>query len=178
MITTFRGEYGFLSNFYVTPVILKGVTYTSSEHAYMSAKSDEPQWKAYCINPNISASDVKANSKHIRYVDNWHKMKISVMKECLESKFENPFLRAKLLATGDQNIQEGNFHKDRFWGVDLSVTPNIGENHLGRLLMELRKEIREHDEMMMKAKRLNEVESVYVNKKDEPDGGVMSGVFA
>lgn len=178
MITTFRGEYGFLSNFYVTPVTFRGILYASSEHAYMSAKSDDPQWKAYCINPNISASDVKANSKYIRYVDNWHLKKIPVMKECLESKFENLTLRAKLLATGDQNIQEGNYHKDIFWGIDLNVNPNIGENHLGRLLMELRKEIREQDKMMAREKKISWNESVYVNKKDEPDGGIMSGVFA
>lgn len=142
MIHEFRGAYNFLSNFYSTPVLFRGVVYVSSEHAYMSAKSDDPQWKEYCVNPNVSASDVKENSKHIRYVDNWHTLKFQIMEECLRSKFENPILREKLLATGNQNIQEGNYWNDRIWGVDLSVTPNIGENHLGRLLMKIRDEIK------------------------------------
>jgi ribA/ribD-fused uncharacterized protein len=178
MITEFRGQFNFLSNFFITPVMFRGVTYRSSEHAYMSAKSNDPQWKAYCINPGVSASDVKQNSQFIRYVDDWPKIKLAVMRECLESKFENPELRKLLIATGNQNIQEGNWWNDRFWGVDLNVTPNIGENHLGRLLMNLRDEIIEHDKMMERANKLKENDSVYVNKKDESEGGIMSGVFA
>lgn len=156
MVKEFRGDNYFLSNFFITPVTYMGVLYTSSEHAYMSAKSDDPEWKKYCANPNISPADAKENSKYIRYVNDWNKIKVSVMRECLECKFEEPTLREKLLSTGDQNLQEGNWWNDRFWGVDLNVNPNFGENMLGRLLMELRKEIREHNDMMIVSYKLRE----------------------
>jgi ribA/ribD-fused uncharacterized protein len=142
MIKEFRGENWFLSNFFITPVTFRGIVYPSSENAYMSAKSDDPQWKAYCANPNITPADAKENAKYIRLVNDWHILKFIVMEECLRSKFENPTLREKLLATGTQNIQEGNWWGDRIWGVDLKENPNIGENHLGRLLMKIRDELK------------------------------------
>lgn len=142
MVTTFRGEYHFLSNFYLTQVFFRGVWYRSSEHAYMSAKSDDPQWKVYCANQNVTPADVKENCKYIKLIDNWHVIKLSVMEECLRSKFSDTIMREKLLGTGSQNLQEGNWWGDRFWGVDLTVNPNIGENHLGRLLMKIRDELK------------------------------------
>lgn len=47
-----------------------------------------------------------------------------------------------LIATGDAILREGNHWGDRFWGVDART--GEGENHLGRLLMELRAEIAAH----------------------------------
>jgi len=47
-------------------------------------------------------------------------------------------LKEKLLATGDEELVEGNDWNDRVWGkVD-----GVGENHLGRLLMKIRAELR------------------------------------
>ena len=53
---------------------------------------------------------------------------------------QEPF-RTKLINTLDENIVEGNWWGDVFWGVNLKVDPNVGENHLGRLIMEIRKEL-------------------------------------
>ena len=49
---------------------------------------------------------------------------------------QNPLLAKRLLETGDCMLQEGNYWKDLFWGVDLKT--GEGENHLGKILMELR----------------------------------------
>lgn len=141
MITTFRGEYNFLSNFFEVDVEYNGVTYASVEHAYMSAKSNDPFWKAYCENRNISAADVKRESKSIQLIDGWDNMKLAVMEHCLRSKFSQEPFKTKLMDTGIQNIQEGNKWGDTFWGVDLNVNPNVGENHLGRILMKIREEL-------------------------------------
>ena len=46
----------------------------------------------------------------------------------------NSELREKLIATGDKELIEGNHWNDRFWGV----CRGKGQNHLGKLLMELR----------------------------------------
>ena len=143
MITTFKGAYRFLSNFHLVDIEFRGTIYPSVEHAYMSAKSDDPMWKAYCANKNISPTDVKRESKTITLVPNWNgDIKYLVMEECLRVKFAQEPFRTALLMTGKENLQEGNTWDDRTWGVDLTVNPNIGENHLGRLLMKIRDDIR------------------------------------
>ena len=60
------------------------------------------------------------------------------MKILLRQKFGDAWLRAKLLATGDAELIEGNYWHDTFWGM----CNGKGENHLGRLLMEVRSELR------------------------------------
>jgi ribA/ribD-fused uncharacterized protein len=108
----------------------------------MSAKCDDPIWKSYCCNANVSPTDVKRESKHVKLVNHWNVKKFGVMEEVLRAKFANPNLKELLLATGNENIQEGNIWNDKCWGVDLKETPNVGENHLGRLLMKIRDELK------------------------------------
>ena len=68
--------------------------------------------------------------------EDWETVKIDVMRDVLKSKFSlNSELREKLIATGDVELIEGNHWNDRFWGV----CRGKGQNHLGKLLMELRK---------------------------------------
>ena len=102
----------------------------------MSAKSDEAEWKKFCSNPNNKAGDVKRQSKHITLKKDWNDIKLEVMKECINQKFSQEPYRTKLLETGTQYIQEGNRWNDKFWGVCLKT--NKGENHLGRLIMDVR----------------------------------------
>jgi ribA/ribD-fused uncharacterized protein len=139
MIGEFKGEYRWLSNFATCCITFNGIIYLSVEHAYMSAKSDDPEWKEYCrIEPQ--AGNVKRRSKSINLVDFWDIKKTLVMKELLMIKFSiDPFNRL-LLSTGDQEIQEGNTWGDTFWGVDLNT--GIGENMLGKMIMEIRCHIR------------------------------------
>ncbi len=54
---------------------------------------------------------------------------------------QNPDLLSKLLATGDAELIEGNTWGDRVWGVDLYR--GAGENHLGKILMRIRDELRD-----------------------------------
>lgn len=56
----------------------------------------------------------------------------------LYEKFSYPYLRKWLLETGEEELIEGNNWGDKFWGQ----VNGIGENHLGRLLMEIREEIK------------------------------------
>jgi ribA/ribD-fused uncharacterized protein len=140
----------FLSNFYLTEVEFEGHIYPSSEHAYMSAKSDEKveidgktyNWKEYCRRKDVRPGKIKGESRFLTLPDNWDTLKLDVMYRCLVSKFSKEPLRGWLLATGTQIIQEGNWHGDKFWGVDLRVTPNVGENNLGKLLMRVRDELK------------------------------------
>ena len=61
----------------------------------------------------------------------------------LNEKFKDPVLRAKLLATGDQELAEENTWGDMFWGT----CNGQGKNRLGILLMHMRSMIREHEAM-------------------------------
>ena len=61
------------------------------------------------------------------------------MYKCLRSKFSAPELREKLLDTGDAELIEGNWWNDTTWGV----CNGVGENRLGKLLMQIRAEIKD-----------------------------------
>ena len=61
------------------------------------------------------------------------------MYEILKSKFSTPRLATMLLNTGDAYLEEGNNHGDRIWGT----VKGVGNNSLGKLLMEIRKELKE-----------------------------------
>lgn len=60
------------------------------------------------------------------------------MLDLQRQKYTVPYLREKLLATGDAELVEGNTWGDRFWGV----CNGVGQNWLGRLLMQVRDEIK------------------------------------
>jgi predicted NAD-dependent protein-ADP-ribosyltransferase YbiA (DUF1768 family) len=64
------------------------------------------------------------------------------MKEIVFLKFRNhSYLESLLLKTGDLELIEGNTWNDKFWGVDLKT--GKGENNLGKILMEVRTQLRE-----------------------------------
>ncbi len=73
-------------------------------------------------------------SSHWRRSD-WEVVKMDVMRKALFAKFTlHTFLKNKLLETGKRELVERSPH-DSYWGDGGDGT---GENHLGRLLMELR----------------------------------------
>lgn len=138
MITSFTtDETRWLSNFQPCEIVLDGITYRSTEHAYMSAKSHDPEWKEFCRTTE-DAAIVKRTSYEIEYREDWDDVKIDVMRKCITQKFNQEPFRTKLLDTGDQYIQEGNWWNDTFWGVDLKADPPVGKNILGKLIMEIR----------------------------------------
>jgi ribA/ribD-fused uncharacterized protein len=139
MIKEFQGEFRWLSNFTQVAIELDGRMFYSVEHAYMSAKSDDEEWKDFCEN-TFSAGQVKKASRNITLVGNWEDIKVDIMKECIDKKFNQPFFKAKLLATGDSFIQEGNMWNDKFWGVCLKT--GKGKNILGKLIMDKRESLK------------------------------------
>lgn len=142
MIKEFQGEYRFLSNFAKVDITIDGITYRSVEHAYMSQKSDDIEWKNFC-KITESPAEVKKKSRKIKLVDNWDDIKIKVMRECIDQKFSREPYKTLLLETGDLHIQEGNRWKDKFWGVDLGT--RVGRNILGKLIMGKRSRLNQED---------------------------------
>jgi ribA/ribD-fused uncharacterized protein len=74
--------------------------------------------------------------------DGWDGYKVAFMREIVRAKFnQHPELMEKLLATGDDVLVEGNDWGDRFWGkVKRENGLWMGENWLGKILMEVREE--------------------------------------
>lgn len=147
MITEFQGKYRFLSNFWICDVVYDGLTYPSSEHAYQAAKLPKEDRSMLAKGPRQliayqAPGKAKKLGRHVKLPPDWDKKKIDIMREILYSKFTgNIDLKEKLLATAPLELQEGNRWGDKFWGVDLRY--GYGENHLGKLLMELRYELQQ-----------------------------------
>jgi ribA/ribD-fused uncharacterized protein len=136
----FKGEYAFLSNFWGCTVIHEGINFPSSEHAYQAAKSFLPDEKLR-ISLLPTPGDAKRAGKRIVLRPDWEQVKISVMTEIVREKFtRNPHLGQYLIATGDAELFEGNSWHDFFWGVD--IKNGKGENHLGKILMKVRTELK------------------------------------
>lgn len=137
-IDSFRGEYRFLSNFYACPIIYEGDLYPSLEHAFQAAKTlDSDERKV--VRTQTTAGNAKRAGRRVTKRTEWDNVRVSVMRELLYQKFNNPQLRQRLLNTGDAELVEGNDWGDVFWGV----CRGRGENRLGRLLMEVRTAARE-----------------------------------
>lgn len=138
MIKEFQGEYQWLSNFMPCEIEYEGIEYRSVEHAYMSAKSDDPAWKLICQNTE-SPGHVKRQSRKVKLREDWEHVKKSVMLFCLEQKYNQEPYKSKLIATGDEYIQEGNTWGDKYWGIDLRT--GHGQNNLGLMIMNIRTEL-------------------------------------
>jgi ribA/ribD-fused uncharacterized protein len=134
-IARFVGKYRFLSNFYPVELEYEGAMYRSLEHAYQAAKTMDFEQRAV-IRAQPTPGRAKSAGRKVALRNGWELMKVDVMHGLLRQKFRDPELRRKLAATGEVELVEGNTWGDRFWGVD-----GTGKNWLGKLLMEVRKEI-------------------------------------
>jgi ribA/ribD-fused uncharacterized protein len=136
LINSFTGEHRFLSNFYPCEIFFEGVFYPSVEHAYQAAKT-LMQAERDRVRIAKTPGAAKKLGRKVTLQVGWNSMRVAVMRELLRTKFANNVLRAMLLETEDAQLVEGNYWRDTFWGV----CNGKGENWLGRLLMEVRKEV-------------------------------------
>lgn len=143
-------EHRWLSNMWYAQVTYQGLTYPSVENFYQAMKFDKNDFmlidsevvnKRYHltgIQPNESKKFTKGKTiTNKKFLDK----KLEVMLYGLREKFKHKHLRTMLLSTGDAELIEGNYWNDTYWGVCLKT--NTGENHLGRLLMQVREELRD-----------------------------------
>jgi ribA/ribD-fused uncharacterized protein len=143
MIKEFQGEYRWLSNFAPVNIPLGNKVFRSVEHAYMSMKSVDTEWKDFCASEH-NAGAVKKASKKIQLRKEWNdRFRLIIMRDLLYIKFNKEPYKSKLLATGNQNIQEGNRWNDKFFGVCLKT--GYGENHLGRIIMQIRDKLQSEE---------------------------------
>lgn len=140
-ISDFHEEaYAFLSNFYAATVEYKGLTYLNNEAAFQAQKCMTEEEKLPFTEYNPPKS--KGMGRRVALRPDWEDVKTSIMEEIVRAKFtQHPELKQQLLATGDNVLVEGNHWGDTYWGVDTRT--GLGENHLGKILMKVRKELRE-----------------------------------
>lgn len=129
--------YDFLSNFYASSVSYEGKLYPTVEHAYQASKTTDPNVREF-IRKAKDPGEAKRLGQGIAVRNDWEKVKVGIMRCLIKEKFSNPFLTHRLLDTGDTQLVLNNKWNDKFWGI----CRGVGENWLGKILMEVREELR------------------------------------
>ena len=140
MINRFYGDYNFLSNFWLTPIIFDGNTYPSIEHAFQAAKTTDKEARMAIRGLNSPGKAKRAGMK-VALRPDWESIKNDIMLNLIREKFKNPELKQKLIDTKDETLIEGNNWGDSYWGMIKENGQDIGQNMLGKMLMQVRKEI-------------------------------------
>jgi len=134
-------EYGCFSSFYPCQVTIDGKTWPTTEHYFQAQKfRDQAQQEAIrrAKTPKIAATMGRDRKKKLRR--DWESVKVDVMRKAVREKFtQDPQLREMLLSTGDQELVE-HTARDKYWG---DGGDGRGRNILGRILMNVREELRE-----------------------------------
>jgi hypothetical protein len=133
IISGFRDQYRYLSNFWPVQIRYEGELYESVEAAYQAAKTLSPierEWIRRAETPGRA----KRLGKKVTLRPDWDQIKLQIMEDLVQQKFSKHGLQELLVATGDAELVEENTHGDIYWGV----CGGKGENHLGKILMKVR----------------------------------------
>jgi ribA/ribD-fused uncharacterized protein len=137
-ILGFNEGHRWLSNFTLCHVMLDGVTYKSTEHAYQAAKTIIPAERAKMWSLDLPVH-AKGYGKKVTMREDWcDELKLNIMVDLNKQKYNQPKFKELLLATGDAYIEETNYWNDTFWGV----CRGKGKNHLGTIIMNIREELK------------------------------------
>jgi hypothetical protein len=136
--------YGCFSNFSPHPIEIEGTNWSTVEHYYQSQKfvgtPDAvviPMIQA-APTPEQAAALGRDRTRTVR--TDWEQVKTQVMHAAVMKKFLTHLdIQAVLISTGDLLIVE-NSPTDCYWGCGQD---NTGQNHLGKILMSVRQEIRQ-----------------------------------
>lgn len=138
VIEGFFDEHFFLSNFYPSPIVVEGVDFKTSEHAYQALKLDD---RDMMMDVAGQSTPEKAK-KRLHEIFRLHKLEhpclprlIMIMEKCVEAKFSKGSKLASMLENTDPALLvEGNWWGDAKWGV----FKGEGMNLLGKVLMRRR----------------------------------------
>lgn len=138
-ITSFRGDYYFLSNFYPSEFIFQGYKWKTAEHAYQAMKKiDQDFWEQMAYG-DLTAGQAKKIGQKLELPEHWNESKLYTMHNIVTQKFEqNADLMEKLNKTKGFELIEGNSWGDNFWGQS---PIGLGRNELGKILMSIRDDI-------------------------------------
>ena len=150
-----RPDFGFLSHFYPSPILLDGERWPTVEHYYQFHKSLDPRYRqairdaatpgeakqlaAYPDPRRKAAAKSWFLANGLLPREDWMAVKRDIMRRADRAKYDqHPDLAERLLATDEAEIVEDSPYDD-FWGVGRDAT---GENWAGRILMEVRAALR------------------------------------
>lgn len=144
MIDRFAGNYYFLSNFYPCTIALDNHLYPSAEHAFQASKTNS-EIERLLIASASSPSIAKEYGRNCTLKSDWELQKNIIMLKIERIKFKDTILQRKLLATGEEELQEGNLWHDNYWGncSCYKCRNKNGLNILGQILMQVRQEYKE-----------------------------------
>ena len=140
-VNGFFGDYRFMSNFYIVPVVYDNELYKSSEHAYQAAKTFN-NIKKKEIQEAATPNKAKYLGAMVSVRSDWEDVKEGVMLDIVTAKFkQNPELLKNLMDT-EGYLEETNTWHDNFWGnCTCEACKDIeGKNILGEVLMHIRNE--------------------------------------
>ncbi|GAB4205248.1 MAG: NADAR family protein [Roseiflexaceae bacterium] len=133
-------NYGCFSNFSSHGLQLKGKWWPTSEHYFQAQKfpgTEHEEAIRLAKTPNQAARMGRERNRPLRR--DWEQVKDGVMLDALRAKFRtHDDIRQILLDTGDEELIE-NAPNDYYWGIGADGS---GKNMLGKLLMQLRDELR------------------------------------
>jgi type I restriction enzyme S subunit len=143
-----RERFGGLSNMAAGfPVVVNGVSIRSSEALYQACRFPRmPELQSLIISER-SPMTAKMRGKPYRDFtrSDWEQVRVGIMRWCLRVKLAQNWLSfgKLLLSTGDMPIVEMKVRRTDFWGARVTESGElVGMNVLGRLLMELREELK------------------------------------
>lgn len=143
VISEFRGQFGWLSNFSPSVLWWEGVCYPTVEHAFQAGKTLDMN-----LRQQIADAPTPSKAKQLGWSfiprPGWReRIRHQVMADVLAAKFTTPSLAARLIATGTALLVEGNTHCDSDWGWCKCIRHRSrpGNNYLGRALMRLRAQL-------------------------------------
>lgn len=160
IIGPFRGDYDFLSNMFPTKVTTGLGTFKCAEAAFQAYKcANETDIEKF---EKLDGKEAKAlggksglrkNGRLFRIAlrSDWDAVRLEKMLEVVRAKFSNPALAELLVDTGDAELVEINTWNDKFWGAVDENGVLVGENHLGKILMQVRAEIRDGEKQEFQA---------------------------
>jgi ribA/ribD-fused uncharacterized protein len=123
------------SNFYSSPIDLDGHIWPTVEHYYQAQKSTD-QLDQKKVREAPTPGKAKRLGRKIRIRPDWDEIKVDVMIRAVRAKFmQHADLRDLLLSTENATLHENSPH-DMFWGIH-------GKDMLGKVLMQIREEIRD-----------------------------------
>lgn len=135
-----KAPFGYMSNFYVSPIKLKGRIWKTTEHYFQAQKFAGTKWESHVRKTNSPGDAAREGRRRdLPLRRDWESVKDNIMREAVLAKFtQHKDLRDKLLATGHEHLVE-HTHKDTYWADGGNGS---GKNMLGRILMEVREKLR------------------------------------
>lgn len=138
-----KEEWGIFSNMSNTNGAIRtnGILIKNTEALYQASRyPDYPEIQKEIIAQTSGFASKLISKKYMKTHtrSDWDDIRVDVMKYCVALKaYQNPALRKLLELTGNKPIVEKS-HKDKFWGAVQYDNELIGENVLGKILMEIR----------------------------------------